>query len=305
VTSPTVEQTSTGRRSWLEALNPDRALFSPSSERRLAAVRTGLAAVLALRLLFRSVSLLSHTPDIAFQPPPLLDWLGGMPPFGVLLAIQIVGVAAAVAAVLGRRPRITFPVAWMALLFLGGLKVALGKILHNDVPLLLCCVPFLIAPVTTDLRSRVRSERFGWPVRVAMITIAVGYWAAGYQKLQISGIDWVTGSNMRWVMYAAAVPPSRAPSTALTLFIADNAWLAHLVAGSILLLELAFPLAVVFRRLRPYAIAGVAALHIGTWLTLGLDYWGWVLTVFVVFANWDWLLDHLGERYPRWRSEGV
>ena len=69
-----------------------------------------------------------------------------MPSAWVIGALQVIG---AIAAVAGRRPAPArtsrSPLAWASLLVLAGLKDSLGKILHNDVLLLLAAVPFLMA----------------------------------------------------------------------------------------------------------------------------------------------------------------
>ena len=83
---------------------------------------------------------------------------------------------------------------------LAGLRGSRGKVLHNDLLLLWASAPFLLAPVAVDVRDRVARRRYGWPIRVAMVITALVYFFAGYHKLRRSGIDWVLGDNMRYVM---------------------------------------------------------------------------------------------------------
>lgn len=259
----------------------DDALTAPGTAHRLAAVRAGLAVVIALRLATGPYAELAGQPAALFRPPDVLAWLPSMPPLAVLVALQVVGTVAAGAAATGRRATATFAVAWGSLAVLAGLRGGLGKVLHNDVLLLLAAVPIMLAPAGArwgDLRS---SRRWGWPVRAAMAVVAAVYFACAVQKLRHSGLDWVTGDNMRWILYSASAG-TRAPTTAAALFIADRAWLAHLTAGALLATELAAPVLLAVRRTRLLFVALAALLHLGTWLTLGLDYWGWALTVAVV-----------------------
>ena len=58
------------------------------------------------------------------------------------------------------------------------------------------------------------------------------------------------------------------------------------IAVATLLFELGFPLALVFVRLRPYAVVGAIVLHGSIFLLLGLDYSAWVGTVVALFVNW-------------------
>ena len=78
--------------------------------------------------------------------------------------------------------------------------------------------------------------RYGWPVRTAMIAIALAYFFAGFQKWRYSGLPWVTSDNLRWILLGQAHPDG------LALFVADRPWLAHVLAAGALLLETSFAL---------------------------------------------------------------
>ncbi|HEX2699463.1 MAG TPA: hypothetical protein VHM89_04570 [Acidimicrobiales bacterium] len=270
--------------------------MAPGPAHHLAAVRSGLAAVIALRVATGPYTQLAGQPAALFRPPALLSWLASMPPFGVLVALQVVGTAAAVAAAAGRRPSSTLAVAWGSLLVLAGLRGSLGKVLHNDVLLLLAAVPVLFAPADAAWGDRRTSRRWGWPVRAATAVIAAVYAACGVQKLRHTGVAWVTGDNMRWILWSA-VAGTRAPTRAVARAIAERAWLSHVVAGTLLGLELAAPVLLARPRARTTFVALAAALHVGTWLTLGLDYWAWALTVAVVALPAEWW-DRAARRRP-------
>ena len=252
-------------------------LFAPLAARHVHRVRTVLALLIAARLLLSPFRALARVPDSLFVPISGLVPFRSPPSVGVIVAVQVIGVVAAVLAATGRRPRITMPIAWLALLALAGLRSSLGKILHNDVLLLLAAFPFLAAPEAED-----DEPVSGWPVRTAIVMIALAYWIIGVQKLVHSGIDWVTGPNMRWILYSAA-SEGRAFSREPALFIADRPWLATASAAFLLGLELLFPLVLFVRRARPAIVLGALALHAGTWVLLGLDYWLWAAVVAVVF----------------------
>jgi hypothetical protein len=263
----------------------DAWLFGEEAGRRLWVCTTGLAAVMAVRIALGPYRQLADQPAALFRPVPFLRLLPAMPPLWVIVSLQAVGVVAAVLATAGWRRSGTFALAWTCLLVLAGLRGSLGKILHNDVLLLLAAVPFLAAPAVARW-DRTRSARYGWPVRTALVVVAGGYFFAGLAKLRFSGLAWVTGDNMRFILYDGA-RGGRAPSPSIALFVADRAWLAHVVAGALLALELTFPAVLVWPRARPTFAAGAAAVHVGTWLTLGLDYWAWIATVVIVLVDWD------------------
>lgn len=264
---------------WARAI--DRALVAPGSSRTLGRVRSGLAVVMALRLAVGRWTELATLPADLYQPAFAVRLLAEVPPRGVLVAIQVVGIlAAAIAARGGPWSRRAFGLAWLSLLVLGGLWSSTGKVMHNEVLLLLAAVPMLAAP--TDLGGGTgATTSAGWPPRASLAVVAIGYLACGVQKLAHSGIGWVTSDNLRWVLRSGA-DGTRSPLPQLATAVADRAWLAHLVAAGALAIECSAPVLLARRATRTTFVVLVAALHLGVWLTLGLDYSGWVLTVAAV-----------------------
>src|SRR5687768_8474126 len=184
----------------------DRWLFAPGSAERLAALRIGLCSILALRLTRTVYVKLADQPAALFRPRSFMDVFASMPPRSIVLAVQVVGIAAAVLAAFGWRARITLPVAWTAGMFLLGMTTSLGKVVHNVVLLLLAMVPLLVAPVADawafDARGDVPppSPRYGFAWRTALVVVAGAYLFAGTAKLANAGIGWITSDNLRWVL---------------------------------------------------------------------------------------------------------
>lgn len=263
----------------------DDILFGPGTGARLLIVHTGLATIVGLRIVLGPYRPLAHTPDALFDPVPILSFLTSAPAVWAIAGLQIVGGLAALAAVLRKRPRLAFALAWLCYLVLAGIRGSRGKVLHNDLLLLWVCVPFLVAPVQVALGDRTPRRAHGWPVRTAMVIASAIYFLAGYHKLRRSGLDWAIGDNVRYVMlWGPAV--GHAKWEALARWIAERDWAARGTGAFILGFELTFPVVLVWRRLQPlYALVAVA-LHVTTFLFLGLDYWAWALTVSVLFIDW-------------------
>lgn len=284
-------------------------LFAPESAQRLAAVRIGLCALMALRLVIDPIGDVAGQPAALFQPMSFMRALHAMPSTELATTLQVIGVIAALAAAAGLWIRASLPLSVLCLIFLNGMLQSTGKVVHNDVLLTLALIPLAVAPRATagawslDARRRrrrgepeppARGPAYGWPIRAAIAAIALAYLFVGLQKLRYSGISWVTSENMRWVMYASS--DSQPSANALALLIADHPWMSHLVAAGILGTELGFPLGILIPRLRPLFVAGAVALHVGTGLTLGLDYTAWAATVVIVFVDWPPLIEQLRRR---------
>ena len=264
----------------------DDALWGPETGRRLVFVHAALAVLIALRVGLGPYRELAELPDALFDPVPVLGFLSAMPSAGVIVAIQVVGVVAALLAAARRWPRATFAIAWVCYLVLAGLRGSRGKVLHNDLLLLWTSAVFLLAPVRASWRDREPSRENGWPVRVAIVVAALIYFFAGYHKLRRSGIDWVLGENMQYILrWGPAIGEPALPAVADT--IAESPLLSRLTAGMLLGVELAFPLVIWHRWLRPWLGLAAAGLHVGTWFLLGLDYWAWALAVPILLVDWS------------------
>ena len=269
----------------------DDALWGPESAQRLVLVQSALAVVIGLRIAMGPYRHLAVLPDALFDPVPVLGFLSGMPGEAVIIGLQVVGTVAALAAAARRWPRATFAVAWVSYLVLAGLRGSRGKVLHNDLLLLWVSAAFLLAPARVSVRDRTVSRSSGWPVRLAIVITALVYFFAAYHKLRRSGPAWVFGDNMSYVMrWGPSVGEPALPG--LTRWVGDS-WIGSRVSAAFILgVELAFPLAIWWRWIRPWLAAAAVVLHAGTWLLLGLDYWAWALTVPIVLVDWTALVEH-------------
>ena len=190
---------------------------------------------------------------------------------------------------------------------------------------MLCLLPLLATPRTAsrawalrlpggDRERRAAQPSFtgpayGWPIRTAMLVVALAYLFVGFQKLRYSGLDWITTDNLRWVLYASS--DAQGEPNQLALFVADRAWLSHLLAAATVALEIGFILCLPFARLRWLFVPGAVGLHLGIGLTMGLDYTAQALTVVIVFVNWVVVIESiraavLASRHkPPRRAEGI
>ena len=281
----------------------ERWLFAAGSAERLAALRIGLCSVLAARLATGRYADLAGQPAALFRPRSFMHLLPSMPSRGLTLALQAVGVCAAILAAVGYRTRLTLPAAWVAGAFLAAMPSSMGKVVHNDVLLLLCLLPLVPAPAGDAWSLGGRrgpapppSVRYGWPVRTAMVVVAGSYLFVGLGKVLHAGPAWVTSDNLRWVMLASS--DAHADPNHLALFVAGHPLLARGIAAATLAFELTFPLALVRSRLVPLYVAGAVAMHLGIYLTMGLDYSVHAATVVVVLVDWPALAQRIRARGP-------
>jgi hypothetical protein len=284
----------------------DGWVFAPEDARRLAAGRIGLCGLLGVRLATTNYRLVAGH-RVLFHPVSYMRLFEHVPSRDVVSTLQIGGVVAAFVAAAGLALGVSLPLAFLCSLVLNGIRNSAGRVIVGDAALMLCLLVLLACVSAAGeawsirepfLRARRRfrrdprplpsiaanpsssGKRYGWPIRTAMIAVALVYFFAGFQKWRYSGVAWVTSDNLRWILYGQAHPDG------LALYVADRPVLAHLFAAGSLLLETCFPLVLFVPRLRWLFIPAVVAMHIGIRLSLGLDYSAQWLTLVIVFVNW-------------------
>lgn len=273
----------------------DRWLFTPGPGVRLWVVRMGFALLFGVRLALGQHHELGGQPSALFRPQLLWRWLEAMPSSEVIATVQVIGVVGAGFALVTRRSRLPLIVAWAALVFVDGLLAARGKIMHNDLLALLAAVPVLLAPADAGPADRTPRARYGWPVQGALVVTALAYFFSGLAKLISTGPAWVLSDNLQNILFAATLT-DRPPTDVVASFVAERALLAQGMAALTLVVEIGF-ITVLWRpRSRPFFAAGVVALHTGVWLTLGLDYWSWVVTAVLVLVDWTRWAERLTPR---------
>ena len=269
----------------------ERWIFAPEDARRLAGVRIGLCLLLAYRLAVHDYDAFTAR-HLRFVPHFYMDAFARMPSPDLTTVLQTLGITAALVAALGLALRITLPVAFVCGMILNGVLNSAGRVMVRDALLMLSVAIIITAGRAAGDAWAVRAprrtafaERYGWPVRTAMVVIALAYFFAGFQKWRYSGFAWVTTDNLRWILYARPHP------NGLALFIADRPLLAHLFAAGALFLETCFPLVLFVPKLRWWLITAAVSMHVAIQVALGLDYSAQWLTVVIVFVNWPVVVD--------------
>ncbi len=195
----------------------DAWILAEEDPRRLAAIRVGLCGLLALRLAIADYSVVAGQPPALFQPVFYMRLFERMPSQEVATALQIGGIVAALLAAAGIRIRFTLPFAFACALVLNGMLNSAGRVIVGDALLMLCLVVLIASGAaageawtlreparrarrslrrgspagSAGLHARARPDaRYGWPVRTAMIAIALAYFLAGLQKWRYAGLPW-------------------------------------------------------------------------------------------------------------------
>jgi hypothetical protein len=186
--------------------------FAPLPAERLAGLRILAGGFALIYLVARLGHLLAaaHMPPAAWRPIGVVRWLCERPLDPSLWSALVVATALlALTFTLGVAHRLLAPPFAALLLFILTYRSSWTQIFHTENLLVLHVAVVALAPAadawSLDRRRRARrgapaaapDGRYAWAVRTAAAVTVATYVLAGVAKLRISGLDWISGEQLR------------------------------------------------------------------------------------------------------------
>jgi hypothetical protein len=248
-----------------------------------------------------------RVPERFYKPIGLFDLLN-LPvlPTNALKAAEIVWWVALLLSAVGLFTRVSTVAALLLGAYLLGLPNNFGKVGHGDQMTVLIMLILALSRCgdalsidrwiatsrTNAARSAVGPARWSgdyrWPVRMVWVLMALIFCSAGVTKLVRVGPAWVTSDSFSITLQQAHYGLNRPPSD-IGLWIANRPWLCHAIAGGSLLLELAFPLALLHRWLRAVIVPATFLMQLGIGLLMGIWFTPFLFG-YLFWLPWDGLV---------------
>lgn len=190
---------------------------------------------------------------------------------GIVLVVSLMGAA------LNFAPRISLFVALLCyfLYFNPILSLAYVQRKTNLAPIVLLVLMF--APA---INAPLQAASPFWPLFLIKLTVALMYFSAGLQKLRRGGLKWCNGRSLQaylfehylWADTQRALTLARRPRVCMAL------------SSMLLLFELTFWVVLLLPQLTVVFLAAGIAFHIGTALTMRINYLKYLSPVYMVFV---------------------
>jgi hypothetical protein len=242
----------------------DRWFFGDVPARRVDVVRRLVFGYAAVWLLVRAGYLrdVSSLPERRFEPIGVWAGLGEPLPPVVVTLLWLIAFSGCLATVFGRS-KLIGPIAGAA----AGLAVITysncwGQVFHTENLLVLHLAVLAIGTLLDRGRPELVS---GWSLRLMTLTTVVAYVLAGWAKLDIGGLDWVSGDvirnqvaydNLRKILLGDVHSP-------LGGWLAGIGWLWTPVAVATLVIELGAPIVLLGGRWRTLWVVAAWTFHLG------------------------------------------
>jgi len=272
----------------------------PASPFALGVVRFIVHGLFLFDAVFTSYSALGSLPPTILRPTgvmKLLPWsfYDSLQTHGGMLTLKTLMVVSLLLSTAGFLTFISTKASLLLVLFYQGLLRSFGHFNHDEMIAIYFMVVLTFAPCgdafSIDNRlGRTKQQRpafaYAYPILLMQLLLAWVYFSSALIKIRVAGWKYLSPDNL----------------PALAIFhsldnLHDTAfrgafWLPHVreylpyFVGLILIWELLFPLAVLFRRLR-WVILGIGfVFHVSTLFLMNI-FFPHQLLMYVVFINWD------------------
>jgi hypothetical protein len=263
----------------------DRFWFVPTRASTLGVCRALFFAALFGFYVFEDFSGWSDVSQSFWRPVWLFRALDlTVLPHAALETVQIVWKAALALAAIGLFTRAATIVAFVLGAYLLGLPHSFGQTYHFDALHVFVLAALAVAPSgdAWSLDSLIRVARrpnaprpatsgvYGWPIRFVWVAMSLVFVAAGLSKLRHSGLEWIASDTMSIFLVRAHYHVSDAdPIGRLGLAIAQSPFASRAIALLTILVETAYPLALVSRRARLLLVPSAALMLVGIRVLMG------------------------------------
>jgi hypothetical protein len=268
----------------------DRWWRAPAPAERLALLRILVGAYCVGLLLLRGPSLLrlAQLDASRFRGvglATLLETPLSLPLLIALLALAFVGACCFCA---GARHRVLAPGFAVLLLFLLSYRNSWGHMSHSEQlisihVLLLSVLPAADALSLDHKAGRTHAgppERYGWPLRLLMLSVVISYMIAGWAKLHYAGTAWVSGDAVYHQVAHDTLGKLRLGAFVSPLgpTLLRWPWLFAVASVFTLIIELGAVVAMLGGRLRTAWVVGAYAMHVGIAVAMSIAFpyplWG-------------------------------
>lgn len=286
----------------------DRFWFADGSPYDLAAARIVVSLQALWIILSRDIPAIAELPGGFWSGVRGQLWRYAIFPGhpSVEYAVQGLALVALVAAALGVVPRASCLVAALMLYHLGPLE---GVLWWGDpgergleIPIL-ALVVLAVSPCAdawSVRRGAPPSTRPAWEYRWPLVLIQTFFiWVyvfGAYGKVYANGgLGWISGQNIRQLIWYMGVWPSPGPFHRLGPLLASLPGIPMAIAVLTTVFELSFPLVLFSKTARRILVPVAFAFHLGIAAAMNLLYPN--LPLLLTFVNWDWLRTRV--RAPR------
>jgi len=272
----------------------------PSSAFALGVVRSIVHGTFLVSVLFTSFFALGTLPATILRPTgvmKLLPWsfYEQLQTPSAMVLLKTVMVLSLLLSTAGFLTVVSTKTSFLLVLFYQGLLRSFGHFNHDEMLAVyyLAVLAFTPCGDAFSLDSRIakaRRERpafaYAYPILLMQLLMAWSYFSSALIKLRVAGLKYLSPDNLPALAIFHSLDNLHDTHFQLAFWLPQvKTWLPFAVA-LVLIWELAFPLAVFWRRVRWWILVFGILFHISTLLLMNI-FFPHQLAMYLIFVNWD------------------
>jgi hypothetical protein len=268
----------------------------------LGVVRVFVHGIFLFVTIFESYSALGSLPVTILRPTGVLKFLpwgfyDALQTQGGMLTLKTLMLVSLLFSTVGFLTPISTKTSLLLVAFYQGLLRSFGHFNHDEMIAIYFLVVLAFTPCgdAFSIDSRLRRPKkdrpafaYAYPILLMQLLLAWAYFSSALIKLRVAGWKYLSADNLPALAIFHSLDNLHDTAFRSAFWLPTvREYLPYLV-GLILIWELLFPLAILFRRMR-WLILGIGVVfHISTVFLMNIAFWHQLL-MYVVFLNWDQL----------------
>ena len=272
----------------------------PSSAFALGVVRSIVHGTFLVSVLFTSFSALGTLPATILRPTgvmKLLPWsfYEQLQTPSAMVLLKTVMVLSLLMSTAGFFTVVSTKTSLLLVLFYQGLLRSFGHFNHDEMLAVYCLAVLAFTPCgdAFSLDSRMAKTRkarpafaYAYPILLMQLLMAWSYFSSALIKLRVAGLKYLSADNLPALAIFHSLDNLHDTHFRLAFWLPQvKAWLLFAVA-LVLIWELAFPLAVFWRRVRWWILGFGIVFHLSTLFLMNI-FFPHHLALYLIFIDWD------------------
>ncbi|HEU4871919.1 MAG TPA: HTTM domain-containing protein [Pyrinomonadaceae bacterium] len=272
----------------------------PSSAFALGVVRSIVHGTFLVSVLFTSFSALGALPATILRPTGAMQFL----PWGfyeqlqtpsAMVLLKTLIVLSLLCSTAGLLTVVSTKTSLLLVLFYQGLLRSFGHFNHDEMLAVYCLAVLAFTPCgdafSLDSRMRKMSKErpafaYAYPILLMQLLMAWSYFSSALIKLRVAGLKYLSPDNLPALAIFHSLDNLHDTHFRLAFWLPHvKTWLPFAVA-LVLIWELAFPLAVFWRRVRWWILGFGIGFHLSTLFLMNI-FFPHHLAMYLIFVDWD------------------
>ena len=274
--------------------------FTSGSALTLGVTRSVVSGTFLIATLVTSFSALGQLPVTILRPTGLMKVLPWnfydrlLTPSG-MFAFKSVLLLSLLLSTFGLLTSFSTKVSLLLVIFYEGLVRSFGHYNHDEMLAVYYLVVLAFVPCGADFsldhwlgRKRAGQSSFiyGYPVLLMQVLMAWVYFSSALVKMRVAGLKYLSADNLPVLAIFHSLDNLHDTGFRLAFWLPQVRVVLPFVVGLVLVWELVFPVAIVWRRARWWILGFGVLFHIATLFLMNI-FFPYQLAMYLIFVDWD------------------